>query len=158
LTEIFRQKMAQTGAGKIGCTTDFSMPCFVLRPVLSAQDGQADVLRRSFYIAQQQASALYFRSSKERCDKILLSCQAWNPHNCAHVTFFNQKGGRDERHCNFRTIEYNSGFSHCRYQSGRLGSQRNQIAETEMPGLMAIREEFAASQPLKARASPVRCT
>jgi hypothetical protein len=57
-----------------------------------------------FYIAQQQASALYFGSSKERCDKILLSCQAWNPHNCAHVTFFNQKGGRDERHCNFRTI------------------------------------------------------
>jgi hypothetical protein len=33
--------------------------------------------------------------------------------------------------------------------TGRLGPQGNRIAETEMPGLMAIREEFAASQPLK---------
>ena len=29
------------------------------------------------------------------------------------------------------------------------GRKEIQIAETEMPGLMAIREEFAASQPLK---------
>ena len=29
------------------------------------------------------------------------------------------------------------------------GDKEIRIAETEMPGLMAIREEFAASQPLK---------
>ena len=29
------------------------------------------------------------------------------------------------------------------------GRKEIKIAETEMPGLMAIREEFAASQPLK---------
>ncbi|MES2759414.1 MAG: adenosylhomocysteinase, partial [Pseudomonadota bacterium] len=29
------------------------------------------------------------------------------------------------------------------------GNKEIKIAETEMPGLMAIREEFAASQPLK---------
>lgn len=33
------------------------------------------------------------------------------------------------------------------------GRKEIRIAETEMPGLMAIREEFAAKQPLKARAS-----
>jgi hypothetical protein len=38
------------------------------------------------------------------------------------------------------------------------GRKEIRIAETEMPGLMAIREEFAASQPLRARASPARCT
>ena len=32
------------------------------------------------------------------------------------------------------------------------GNKEIKIAETEMPGLMAIREEFAASQPLKGRA------
>ncbi|HEX5341557.1 MAG TPA: adenosylhomocysteinase, partial [Duganella sp.] len=29
------------------------------------------------------------------------------------------------------------------------GNKEIKIAETEMPGLMAIREEFAAAQPLK---------
>jgi len=30
--------------------------------------------------------------------------------------------------------------------------------ETEMPRLMAIREEFAKTQPVKGRASPAACT
>ncbi|MFN4096799.1 MAG: adenosylhomocysteinase, partial [Sphingomonas sp.] len=30
-----------------------------------------------------------------------------------------------------------------------FGRKEIEIAETEMPGLMAIREEFAAAQPLK---------
>ena len=39
------------------------------------------------------------------------------------------------------------------------GRKEIAIAETEMPGLMAIREEFAASQPLQAApASPAACT
>ncbi len=39
------------------------------------------------------------------------------------------------------------------------GRKEITIAETEMPGLMAIRQEFAAQQPLQAaRASPARCT
>ncbi len=38
------------------------------------------------------------------------------------------------------------------------GRKEIKIAETEMPGLMAIREEFAAAQPSRARASPARCT
>jgi S-adenosylhomocysteine hydrolase len=32
------------------------------------------------------------------------------------------------------------------------------MAETEMPGLMATREEYGPEQPLRAPASPVRCT
>ena len=38
------------------------------------------------------------------------------------------------------------------------GRRELAIAETEMPGLMAIREEFAAQQPLRAPASPAACT
>ncbi len=38
------------------------------------------------------------------------------------------------------------------------GRKELDIAETEMPGLMAAREEFGKSQPLKARAFPARCT
>ena len=38
------------------------------------------------------------------------------------------------------------------------GRKEIRIAETEMPGLMAIREEYARTQPLRARASPARCT
>jgi adenosylhomocysteinase len=34
------------------------------------------------------------------------------------------------------------------------GRKEIRIAETEMPGLMAIRDEFAAAQPSRARASP----
>ena len=38
------------------------------------------------------------------------------------------------------------------------GRKEIAIAETEMPGLMAMREEYAAKQPLaRARASPARC-
>jgi len=32
------------------------------------------------------------------------------------------------------------------------------IAETEMPGLMALREEYGAAQRSRARGSPDRCT
>ncbi len=32
------------------------------------------------------------------------------------------------------------------------------IAETEMPGLMALREEYGATSRSRARASPARCT
>jgi S-adenosylhomocysteine hydrolase len=32
------------------------------------------------------------------------------------------------------------------------------MAEDEMPGLMAIREEFGTSKPLPAPASPAACT
>ena len=38
------------------------------------------------------------------------------------------------------------------------GRKEIAIAETEMPGLMAIREEFAPRARLRARASPARCT
>ena len=38
------------------------------------------------------------------------------------------------------------------------GRKEIKIAETEMPGLMAVREEFAAAQSSRARASPARCT
>jgi adenosylhomocysteinase len=45
------------------------------------------------------------------------------------------------------------------------GRKELNIAQTEMPGLMAIREEFSKSQPnmarrsrSRARASPARCT
>ena len=38
------------------------------------------------------------------------------------------------------------------------GRKEIQIAEVEMPGLMAIRHEYAAAQPLKAHVSPDRCT
>ncbi len=38
------------------------------------------------------------------------------------------------------------------------GRKEIRIAETEMPGLMAIREEFARSSRSRARASPARCT
>ena len=41
---------------------------------------------------------------------------------------------------------------------GAWGRKEIKIAETEMPGLMAVREEFAAQQPLRARASPAACT
>ena len=39
-----------------------------------------------------------------------------------------------------------------------FGRKEIQLAEHEMPGLMAVREEYAGSQPLKAPGSPARCT
>ena len=38
------------------------------------------------------------------------------------------------------------------------GQKEINIAETEMPGLMAIREEFGKKSRSRARALPVRCT
>ena len=38
------------------------------------------------------------------------------------------------------------------------GRKEINIAETEMPGLMAIREEYAKSSRSRARASPAPCT
>ncbi len=38
------------------------------------------------------------------------------------------------------------------------GRKEIAIAETEMPGLMATREEYGPSSRCAARASPVRCT
>ena len=38
------------------------------------------------------------------------------------------------------------------------GQKEIRIAETEMPGLMAIREEFARPSRSRVRASPARCT
>ena len=38
------------------------------------------------------------------------------------------------------------------------GRKEIKIAETEMPGLMAIRRSSRPSSPSKAPASPVRCT
>jgi adenosylhomocysteinase len=38
------------------------------------------------------------------------------------------------------------------------GRKEIAIAETEMPGLMATREELGASSRSRARASPARCT
>ena len=38
------------------------------------------------------------------------------------------------------------------------GRKEIEIAETEMPGLMACREEFGESSRSRARASPARCT
>jgi hypothetical protein len=39
-----------------------------------------------------------------------------------------------------------------------FGRKEIEIAETEMPGLMALRAEFGASKPLTGAASPARCT
>jgi hypothetical protein len=36
--------------------------------------------------------------------------------------------------------------------------RKNRIAETEMPGLMAIRDEFAPEQPLRGARIAARCT
>jgi adenosylhomocysteinase len=38
------------------------------------------------------------------------------------------------------------------------GRKELTIAETEMPGLMAIRQEFSKASPSRAPASPARCT
>ena len=38
------------------------------------------------------------------------------------------------------------------------GRHQIQLAEHEMPGLMAIRREYEASRPLSGPASPDRCT
>lgn len=38
------------------------------------------------------------------------------------------------------------------------GRHQIRLAENEMPGLMALRAEFSASQPLRERVSLVRCT
>ena len=38
-----------------------------------------------------------------------------------------------------------------------FGRKEIAIAETEMPGLMAIREEFAKAQPLKGARIPAAC-
>ena len=39
-----------------------------------------------------------------------------------------------------------------------FGRKEIGLAEHEMPGLMAMRAEFAEAQPLGARGSPARCT
>ena len=39
-----------------------------------------------------------------------------------------------------------------------FGRKEIELAEHEMPGLMAMRSEYASTQPLRARASPARCT
>ncbi len=39
-----------------------------------------------------------------------------------------------------------------------FGRKEITLAEHEMPGLMAIRKEYAATQPLAAPASPAPCT
>ncbi len=39
-----------------------------------------------------------------------------------------------------------------------FGRKEITLAEHEMPGLMALRTEYAAQQPLKGPGSPVRCT
>ena len=38
------------------------------------------------------------------------------------------------------------------------GRKELSIAETEMPGLMALREEFGAASPSRVRGLPVACT
>jgi adenosylhomocysteinase len=38
------------------------------------------------------------------------------------------------------------------------GRKEIELAEQEMPGLMAVRREYAAAQPLKGSASPAACT
>ena len=39
-----------------------------------------------------------------------------------------------------------------------LGRREIEVAEQEMPGLMAIRAKYGPSKPLRACAFPVRCT
>ncbi len=39
-----------------------------------------------------------------------------------------------------------------------FGRKEIEIAETEMPGLMALREEFGRPSRSRARGSPARCT
>jgi len=47
---------------------------------------------------------------------------------------------------------------HRRPRARGWGRKEINIAESEMPALMAIRAEYAASQPLAAHASPAACT
>ena len=39
-----------------------------------------------------------------------------------------------------------------------FGRKEIELAEVEMPGLMAMRERYGVTQPLKGAASPARCT
>ena len=39
-----------------------------------------------------------------------------------------------------------------------FGRKEIELAEHEMPGLMALRERYGAEQPLAGRRSPARCT
>src|SRR5450830_1316070 len=64
--------------------------------------------------------------------------------NCAHVTFFSLKGGVMNA-----VLKNSQDYIIADIGLAAWGEKEIKIAETEMPGLMAIREEFAAAQPLK---------
>src|SRR3569623_1750155 len=82
--------------------------------------------------------------SEERCDGSPARLRTL-PFNGAHVFFFvNRKEG-------VMNAALNSTADYVIADLGLAdwGRKEIRIAETEMPGLMAIREEFAAAQPLK---------
>src|SRR3569832_1224870 len=82
--------------------------------------------------------------SEERCDGSPARLRTL-PFNGAHVFFFvNRKEGVIKAALN-STADYVIAD----LALADWGRKEIRIAETEMPGLMAIREEFAAAQPLK---------
>ena len=56
------------------------------------------------------------------------------------------------------TPAVNQDFVVADLSQAEFGRKEMAIAETEMPGLMAIREEFRAASRSRARASRARCT
>ncbi len=56
------------------------------------------------------------------------------------------------------TVENRQDFKVADLSLAEFGRKEISLAEHEMPGLMAIREEYAERQPLKARGSPAPCT
>ena len=68
--------------------------------------------------------------------------------NGARESFLVQKGGRDERHTH-RQSTHQPDFHVADLSLAEWGRKEIAIAESEMPALMAIREEYAARQPLK---------
>ena len=52
----------------------------------------------------------------------------------------------------------NEDFKIKRLADAEWGRKEIAIAETEMPGLMALRDEYGAEQPLAGRGSPDACT
>lgn len=78
------------------------------------------------------------------------------------LMFSAQKGdaGRPVNHVRTTHGDFRMPIDHQVRDLGLAEAGRHQIrlAEHEMPGLMALRAEYAESQPLAVPASPARCT
>src|SRR5450830_260731 len=87
---------------------------------------------------------------KERCDKTsILPGLIPSICNCAHVTFFCFLRKEGVNNAAAMTTNSTQDYVIADISLTHWGHKEIKIAETEMPGLMAIREEFAAAQPLK---------